>query len=52
MWLASEEQLSNQDFDPYYLYAPMFTNGRISMYIAKAAAENLSLEGADVSNAY
>lgn len=50
--LRGDKQVVYQDFDPHNLYAPVVRHETIRMFLAKVAAQDLILEGADVSNAY
>lgn len=50
--IRGDKQVAYRDFDPENLYAPVVRHETIRMFIAKAAAQNLILEAADVSNAY
>lgn len=50
--LRGDKQVAYRDFDPENLYAPVARHESIRMLLALVAAQNLVLEGADVSNAY
>lgn len=50
--LRGDKQRPFFDLDPYVVYAPVARHETIRLLIAKVAAQNLILEGADVSNAY
>lgn len=50
--LRGDKQLIFRDFDSTNSYAPVVRHETIRMFIEKAAAQNLTVEGADVSNAY
>lgn len=50
--LRGDKQLQHRDYDPLSLYAPVARHETIRMFLTKAAALNLFVEGADVDNAY
>lgn len=50
--LRGDKQVAYRDFDPNNLYAPVVRHETIRMLLAKTAAQDLILEGADVANAY
>lgn len=51
-FLRGDRQIAYEDFDPNSLYAPVASHDAIRFLIAVSAAENVALEGADISNAY
>ena len=50
--LRGDRQQAYVDYDPTNVHAPIASNGSIRMVLAIAAAQNLILEGPDITNAY
>lgn len=50
--VRGDRQTPFMDFDPEITYAPVATHETLRVLIAFAAAQNLEIEGADISNAY
>ncbi len=50
--LRGDRQQAFVDYEPTNIYAPVASHDSIRMLLAIAAAQNLTLEGADISNAY
>ena len=51
-YVRSDRQLAYVDYDPSNIYAPVALHDSICMLIAVDASQDLSLKGADMSNAY
>lgn len=50
--MCGDKQLAYRDFDPDELYAPVAKHETLRIILAKVAAQDLFVEGADVSNTY
>lgn len=50
--LRGDLQEHYEDFDPENIYAPLAVHETLRMFLAKASAEDLILEGAEAENAY